>query len=113
MITTSPTETDKLLSYLLPVVTRLGTPISDLTEGDASASGIRAIILAATREHARRIHNEFLKLVQGQKWKTVLLGKSNAHILEDVDLRDKTGILFPDRFKRSITSMLTEGRCCF
>ncbi|KAH9947966.1 P-loop containing nucleoside triphosphate hydrolase protein [Amylocystis lapponica] len=85
----SPTGTGKTLSYLLPIMSLLGAPISS-TRTDVGA-GVRAIVLAPTRELAHQIHNECLKLAQGRKWRIVLFSKATASTLADRTARDKVG----------------------
>ncbi|KAI0733929.1 P-loop containing nucleoside triphosphate hydrolase protein [Fomitopsis betulina] len=87
----SPTGTGKTLSYLLPVMSLLGTPVSR-TKADLG-SGVRAIILAPTRELAHQIHNECLKLAQGRKWRIVLFSKATASTLADKSVSDKVDII--------------------
>ncbi|KAH9836593.1 P-loop containing nucleoside triphosphate hydrolase protein [Rhodofomes roseus] len=87
----SPTGTGKTLSYLLPVMSLLGSPISR-TKADVG-TGVRAIILAPTRELAHQIHNECLKLAQGRKWRIVLFSKATASTLADKSVRDKVDII--------------------
>lgn len=89
----SPTGTGKTLSYLLPVMSLLGTPVSR-TKADLG-SGVRAIILAPTRELAHQIHNECLKLAQGRKWRIVLFSKATASTLADKSVSDKVGMSVP------------------
>lgn len=69
----------------------LEAPISSLkgTEG----SGVRAIVLAPTRELAHQIYNECLKLAVGRKWRVVLFSKATASTLRDKNARDKIGKL--------------------
>ncbi|KAF7324351.1 DEAD-box ATP-dependent RNA helicase 57 [Mycena venus] len=83
----SPTGTGKTLSYLLPVIDSLGSPSSS-ANSDAGA-GVRAIVVAPTRELAHQIHNECLKLAQGRKWRIVLFSKASAATLADKATRDK------------------------
>ncbi|KAF7340090.1 DEAD-box ATP-dependent RNA helicase 57 [Mycena venus] len=83
----SPTGTGKTLSYLLPVIASLGSPSSS-ANSDAGA-GVRAIVVAPTRELAHQIHNECLKLAQGRKWRIVLFSKASAATLADKATRDK------------------------
>ncbi|KAN0100916.1 P-loop containing nucleoside triphosphate hydrolase protein [Tylopilus felleus] len=87
----SPTGTGKTLSYLLPIMSLLGAPISSLkgTQG----SGVRAIVLAPTRELAHQINNECLKLAVGRKWRVVLYSKATASTLRDRNVRDKVDIV--------------------
>lgn len=63
-----------------------------MASADADAGlGVRAVILAPTRELAHQIHNECLKLAQGRKWKVVLFNKATANTLSDKTVRDKAG----------------------
>ncbi|KAI0651435.1 P-loop containing nucleoside triphosphate hydrolase protein [Trametes meyenii] len=87
----SPTGTGKTLSYLLPVMAALGAPAAS-SKSDAG-SGVRAVILAPTRELAHQIHNECLKLAQGRKWRIVLFSKATAATLKDKNVRDKIDIV--------------------
>lgn len=57
------------------------------TEGN----GVRAIVLAPTRELAHQIYNECLKLAVGRKWRVVLFSKATASTLRDKSVRDKVG----------------------
>ena len=54
-------------------------------------SGVRALVLAPTRELAHQIHNECLKLGQGRKWRIILFSKATASTLADRSVRDKVG----------------------
>lgn len=85
----SPTGTGKTLSYLLPIMASLGAPSSS-ANSDAGA-GVRAIVVAPTRELAHQIHNECLKLAEGRKWRIVLFSKASAATLADKSTRDKIG----------------------
>ncbi|EJF58459.1 P-loop containing nucleoside triphosphate hydrolase protein [Dichomitus squalens LYAD-421 SS1] len=87
----SPTGTGKTLSYLLPVMAALGAPAAS-SKSDAG-SGVRAVILAPTRELAHQIHNECLKLAQGRKWRIVLFSKATAATLADKKVREKIDII--------------------
>ncbi|KAH9048830.1 P-loop containing nucleoside triphosphate hydrolase protein [Lactarius hengduanensis] len=100
----SPTGTGKTLSYLLPIMTLLKTPISS-SKANAGA-GIRAIVLAPTRELAHQIYNECLKLAQGRKWRIVLFSKATAATLVDKGVQDKVDIVIstPLRLVSSIQS---------
>jgi ATP-dependent RNA helicase DDX52/ROK1 len=67
----------------------LGSPAA---AGHSSpGSGVRALVVAPTRELAQQIHNECLKLAQGRKWRTVLFSKATASTLADKAVRDKIG----------------------
>jgi ATP-dependent RNA helicase DDX52/ROK1 len=85
----SPTGTGKTLSYLLPVMSALGAPASSAKS--EPAAGVRALIVAPTRELAHQIHNECLKLAQGRKWRIVLFSKATASTLVDKAARDRVG----------------------
>ena len=85
----SPTGTGKTLSYLLPVMSALGAPASSAKS--AAAAGVRALIVAPTRELAHQIHNECLKLAQGRKWRIVLFSKATASTLGDKATRNRVG----------------------
>ncbi|KAH9921396.1 P-loop containing nucleoside triphosphate hydrolase protein [Fomitopsis serialis] len=87
----SPTGTGKTLSYLLPVMSLLGSPLSR-TKAEFG-TGVRALIVAPTRELAHQIHNECLKLAQGRKWRIVLFSKATASTLADKSVRDKVDII--------------------
>jgi ATP-dependent RNA helicase DDX52/ROK1 len=67
----------------------LAAPIS--SSKAACASGVRAVIIAPTRELAHQIHNECLKLAQGRKWRIILFSKATASSLASKDVRDKVG----------------------
>ncbi|KAI0271650.1 P-loop containing nucleoside triphosphate hydrolase protein [Gloeopeniophorella convolvens] len=100
----SPTGTGKTLSYLLPVMSLLKTPISS-SKSDAGA-GVRAIVLAPTRELAHQIYNECLKLAQGKKWRVILFSKATAATLADKSVQDKVDIVIstPLRLVASLQS---------
>ncbi|KAI9059579.1 P-loop containing nucleoside triphosphate hydrolase protein [Trametes sanguinea] len=87
----SPTGTGKTLSYLLPVMSALGAPAAS-SKSD-TGTGVRALILAPTRELAHQIHNECLKLAQGRKWRIVLFSKATAATLKDKQVRDKVDLI--------------------
>ena len=57
LVATAQTGTGKTLAFVLPVIHRL--------EGQASPSGIRAVILSPTRELALQIHETFAKMAAG------------------------------------------------
>lgn len=69
----------------------LDSPTSTSTE--SSGSGVRAVVLAPTRELAHQIHNECLKLAVGRKWRIILFSKATASTLADKKVRDKVGEL--------------------
>lgn len=87
LVAISPTGTGKTLAYLLPIMSFLGSPSS----GTETSKGVRAVILAPTRELAHQIHNECLKLAQGRKWRIILFSKATASTLVDKSVRDKVG----------------------
>src|SRR5262252_7376989 len=60
VVATAQTGTGKTLAFLLPVIQSLTK-----LEGRPPASGIRALILAPTRELALQIHETTLKLTRG------------------------------------------------
>ena len=89
LVAISPTGTGKTLSYLLPIFSKLLAPSSS---GNAEFGlGTRALVVVPTRELARQIHNECLKLAQGRKWKLVLLSKATVNSLSDKTVRNKIG----------------------
>ncbi|KZV76948.1 P-loop containing nucleoside triphosphate hydrolase protein [Peniophora sp. CONT] len=91
MAAISPTGTGKTLSYLLPIMSALHAPSSSAeTE---LGSGVRAVILAPTKELAHQIHNECLKLALGRKWRVILFSKATAATLADKAVRDKVDII--------------------
>ncbi|KIK04349.1 hypothetical protein K443DRAFT_676097 [Laccaria amethystina LaAM-08-1] len=87
----SPTGTGKTLSYLFPILSKLGYPLS--ASQDPTKKGVRALILAPTRELAHQIHNECLRLTQGRKWRIVLFSKATANSLANKAVRDKVDII--------------------
>lgn len=87
----SPTGTGKTLSYLIPTLAALGSPASS-GKNDTAGQGVRAVVIAPTRELAHQIHNECLKLAQGRKWRIVLFSKATASTLADKAVRDKVGL---------------------
>ncbi|KAI0090032.1 P-loop containing nucleoside triphosphate hydrolase protein [Irpex rosettiformis] len=88
----SPTGTGKTLTYLLPTMSLLDAPIAKYS-GNDMGSGVRALILAPTRELAHQIHNECLKLAQKRKWRIVLFSKATASTLVDKAVRDKVDVI--------------------
>ncbi|PVG02600.1 putative ROK1-ATP-dependent RNA helicase [Serendipita vermifera] len=87
----SPTGTGKTLAYLLPLFSRLGAPLAKSTP--ASKGGVRALVLAPTRELAGQIYNEAQKLAQGRKWRIILFSKASASTLKDPAVREKVDII--------------------
>ncbi|KIY45218.1 P-loop containing nucleoside triphosphate hydrolase protein [Fistulina hepatica ATCC 64428] len=99
----SPTGTGKTLSYVLPILCALNQPVASVT---GFAGGVRAVVLAPTRELAHQIHNEFLKLAQGRKWRIILFTKATAATLTDKEARDRVDIIIstPLRLVASLQS---------
>ena len=77
------------MSYALPILSLLRQPTH---QSEDTGTGVRALIVAPTRELAHQIHNEFLKLAQGRKWRIVLFSKATANTLADKAARDKIGM---------------------
>lgn len=74
IVATAQTGTGKTLAFLLPVIESLAKP------GGRPAPGIRALILAPTRELALQIHDAALKLTQGlQLHAAVVVGGMNEN----------------------------------
>jgi ATP-dependent RNA helicase DDX52/ROK1 len=71
-------------------MTRLEGPISHSKTN--AGTGIRAVILAPTRELAHQIYNECLKLAQGRKWRIILFSKATAATLANKGVQDKVGM---------------------
>ncbi|CAG7846001.1 ATP-dependent RNA helicase ROK1 [Serendipita indica DSM 11827] len=96
----SPTGTGKTLAYLLPIFARLKTPVSSQED----RPGVRAVIVAPTKELAGQIYNEAQKLAQGRKWRIVLFSKATAATLKDPSVRGKVDIIIstPMRLVASI-----------
>lgn len=87
----SPTGTGKTLTYTLPVLQALGAPAASAKS--TAGAGVRAVILAPTRELAHQIHNEFLRMAEGRKWRIVLFSKATAATLADKNARDKVDVI--------------------
>ncbi|KAK7029654.1 RNA-dependent ATPase rok1 [Paramarasmius palmivorus] len=102
----SPTGTGKTLSYLLPIMSLLKQPAGSHQNETDIGSGVRALILAPTKELAHQIHNECLKLAQGRKWKLVLFSKATANSLSDKNVREKVDVIIstPLRLVASLQS---------
>ncbi|KAF8341248.1 P-loop containing nucleoside triphosphate hydrolase protein [Cantharellus anzutake] len=91
MAAISPTGTGKTLAFLLPIFSKLEMPSSSKTaKPEVVGVGIRAIVLAPTRELASQIYNEALKLARGRKWRMVLF---NGGVISQKEARDKTDIM--------------------
>jgi ATP-dependent RNA helicase DDX52/ROK1 len=86
----SPTGTGKTLAYLLPLFAQLEAPAAK--SSTKLEHGVRALIIAPTRELAAQIYNEMLKLAQGRKWRVVLFSKASASTLKDPAVRNKVGM---------------------
>ena len=67
----------------------LKAPIASLR---SEKGGVRAVVVALTKELAHQIHNEVMKLAQGRKWRTVLFSKATASTLSDKSVRSKVGM---------------------
>jgi len=82
----------------------LKAPISNSTTN--AGKGIRAVILAPTRELAHQIYNECLKLAQGRKWRIILFSKATATTLADKSVQDKVDVVIstPLRLVASLRS---------
>ncbi|KAG5646061.1 hypothetical protein DXG03_004484 [Asterophora parasitica] len=104
------TQPTGIQSYGIPILLEaLPRPGSYFTYRGAKSdvgSGVRAIIIAPTRELAHQIHNECLKLAQGRKWRIVLFSKATASTLADKNVRDKVDIIIstPLRLVASLQS---------
>ncbi|KZP15236.1 P-loop containing nucleoside triphosphate hydrolase protein [Athelia psychrophila] len=98
----APTGTGKTLSYLLPIMAALGSPAASVNSD--SGAGVRAVVVAPTRELAHQIHNECLKLAVGRKWRIVLFSKSTASTLAERSVRDKVDIIISTPL-RLVTSL--------
>jgi len=72
-------------------VAALQAPITSIK--DKTDSGLRALVIAPTRELAHQIHNECLRLTYGRKWRIMLFSKATAATLADKNVRDKVGKL--------------------
>ncbi|KAF8525192.1 P-loop containing nucleoside triphosphate hydrolase protein [Hysterangium stoloniferum] len=103
----SPTGTGKTLAYLLSIIARLGAPISQLQLPEAG-NGVRALILAPTRELAHQIYNECLKICEGRKWRITLYSKATAATLADKSVRDKVDIVISTPMR--LVASLKEGK---
>jgi len=78
VVATAQTGTGKTLAFLLPVIHSLTKPEAFTKPQGKPASGIRALILAPTRELAIQIHEAALKLTQGTSLRTaVVVGGMN------------------------------------
>ncbi|KAJ2919228.1 hypothetical protein MD484_g1081, partial [Candolleomyces efflorescens] len=104
----SPTGTGKTLAYLFPTFVKLGSPASSQQAQSLEAGkGVRALVIAPTRELAHQIHNECLKLAQGRKWRIILFSKATASTLSDKSVRDKVDIIISTPLR--LIAALQEG----
>ena len=69
VLAAAPTGSGKTASYAIPMLSKLQAPRKD---------GIRALVLAPTRELAAQIHREVLRLCNGRKFRVCMLKKSSA-----------------------------------
>src|SRR5579872_7186850 len=63
VVATAQTGTGKTLAFLLPLIESLTKPASTKAEG-TPAVGVRALILAPTRELALQIHESALQMTE-------------------------------------------------
>ncbi|KAF8588418.1 P-loop containing nucleoside triphosphate hydrolase protein [Ramaria rubella] len=106
----SPTGTGKTLAYLLPIMASLDSPIKAQVGSSVAVDkgkGVRALVLAPTRELANQIHNECLKLSQGRKWRIILYSKATAATLADKNVREKIDIIISTPMR--MVASLQEG----
>lgn len=77
---------------------QLKAPLSKSSED--FGSGVRAVILAPTKELAHQIYNECNKLATGRKWRIIQFSKATASLLADKQVRDKVGmsLTYPNEF---------------
>ncbi|KAI0320980.1 P-loop containing nucleoside triphosphate hydrolase protein [Amylostereum chailletii] len=102
----SPTGTGKTLSYLLPIMSALGAPSA--SSGADVGSGVRAVILAPTRELAHQIHNECLKLAQVRE-REALVVRSDAAMVREEALKAEVGALCNVGTPLRLVSAVQEG----
>lgn len=70
VLATAPTGSGKTAAFAIPILARLGSPLTQ--------EGIRTIVLSPTRELAVQINAEFHRLCAGRKFSIVLLSKATA-----------------------------------
>src|SRR5215467_107090 len=104
VVATAQTGTGKTLAFLLPVIQSLAKP-----EGKP-ASGIRALILAPTRELALQIHEIALKLTQGLHLHAAVVvgGMNETTQLRDVRKGAQIVIATPGRMCDFLNRKLTQ-----
>jgi ATP-dependent RNA helicase DDX52/ROK1 len=103
MLVVAPTGSGKTLSYLLPLILKLGLPARTLLastqvpQGNShddddveDGTGIRAIVLLPTHELATQIHNEVLKLVVPARSASASHSHSHAEDEDDAARKSKT-----------------------
>ncbi|CAM9170783.1 unnamed protein product [Choristocarpus tenellus] len=73
LLATAPTGSGKTAAFVLPVLLRLG-----IQEKIAEERGVRAVLLAPTRELAAQIHRDVVRLSRGRKLRACLLTKATA-----------------------------------
>ena len=69
LLASAPTGSGKTAAFLIPVLSKLGAP---------QKSGVRALVLAPTKELAEQIHREAVRLCAGRRIKISLLKKVTA-----------------------------------
>eukprot|EP00947_MAST-08B_sp_MAST-8B-sp1_P006093 g6093.t1 len=72
----APTGSGKTAAFLIPTIARLRAPSKHGTPG------VRAVVLAPTRELATQIGREFDKLAHGKKFRTLVLSKASMGSLK-------------------------------
>ena len=90
VIACSPTGSGKTLAYLIPILADLKGP---------EKQGFRAVIISPTRELAKQIHREILKLSVGKPFKICVLSKAtNAQSSQVADSLKHYGIFKNGKF---------------
>jgi len=69
VLAAAPTGSGKTAAFSIPLLSKLQAPSKD---------GIRALVLAPTRELAAQIQREMLRLCAGRKFRIALLKKASA-----------------------------------
>eukprot|EP01034_Spumella_vulgaris_P021361 gene21360-27391_t len=75
VLAAAPTGSGKTAAFVIPVLSRLGQPHPNKSK---SGGGIRALLLAPTKELAEQIYREASRLIVGRKIKICQLKKSLA-----------------------------------